>query len=95
MTSMSDPDRLPDDQQYILAHWSAQQVAEDLAIPFDDAVDLLERAYEQDRVQILGTSMFAGIRVDGRWVFVTGRHQLQQAAQEWATLRAMDRQFDE
>jgi hypothetical protein len=88
-------DHLPVDQQVILGKWSVQQVAEDLAISYDDARDLMENAYNQGRVQMLGTDMFAGIQVDGKWVFVAGRVQLQQAAVEWATLRAMERQFED
>jgi hypothetical protein len=90
---MSEPDRLPVDQQVILGAWSVQALADDLKISEEAARDLLEAAYAQGRVQMLGNSHFAGVAVDGRWVVVESRYQLQQAAHEWATLRAMERQF--
>lgn len=88
-------DRLPVDQQVILGKWSVEQVAENLAIDYDEARDLMERAFEQGRIQMLGTSQFAGVQVDGRWVLVVGRYQLQQAAHEWAALRAMERDLED
>jgi hypothetical protein len=87
-------ERLPVDQQVILGAWSVQVVADELQISEEAARDLLEAAYAQGRVQILGNGHFAGVAVDGKWVVVEGRYQLQQAAAEWATLRAMERQFE-
>jgi hypothetical protein len=91
----SDPPRLPWDQQVVLGSWACDAVADDLGISYDDAKDLLAAAHEQGRVQMLGNSRIAGVAVDGRWVVVEGRYQLQQAALEWATLRMLDRQFDD
>jgi DNA-binding transcriptional regulator LsrR (DeoR family) len=88
-------DRLPADQQQILAHWSADAIAEELHISRDAAIDLLNTAYQQGRVEIKGNDHFAGVMVDGRWVVVEGRYQLQQAALEWLTLQFMERQLDE
>jgi hypothetical protein len=87
-------DKLPVDELYVLCHWSVQALAADLAIAEDAAADLLEAAYDQGRVQILGTSMFAGVQCDGRWVVVEGRARLREATREWQALRAMERQFD-
>ena len=92
---MSDPDRLPIDEQYVLCTWSVDAVAADLGISFDDAAELLETAYAQGRVQILGNSYFAGVQVDGRWVVVEGRANLTAATREWQTLRVMERQLDD
>jgi hypothetical protein len=92
---VSEPDQLPADEQFVLCTWSVDAVAADLGISFDDAVELLEAAYAQGRVQILGNDYFAGVQVDGRWVFVEGRRQIREATQQWQTLRAMERQFDE
>jgi hypothetical protein len=86
-------DQLPTHQQVVLCHWSVQAVAADLGISYDDAVSLMADAYHQGRVQVLGNDWFAGVQVDGRWVVVEGRYQLQQATQEWLDLLAMDRQF--
>jgi DNA-binding transcriptional regulator LsrR (DeoR family) len=91
---MSDRERLPVDEQFVLCTWSVQAVAADLGISFDDAVELLEKAYEQGRVQILGNDYFTGVQVDGRWVVVEGRARLTLATREWQTLRAMERQLD-
>ena len=94
---MSDPDRLPWDQQVVLGHWACQAAAERWGLTYEQAKEILAAAYEYNpaRVQMLGTSMFAGVQVDGEWLFVESRARLQQAAQEWATLRAMERQFKE
>jgi hypothetical protein len=100
---MSDPDqpphdqrdRLPIDEQYVLCHWSVEAVAADLSISLDDAAELLETAYAQGRVQILGNGYFAGVQVDGRWVVVEGRARITLATREWQTLRAMERQLDD
>jgi hypothetical protein len=92
---MSDPDRLPEDELFVLCTWSVQAVAADLGISFDDAVELLEAAYAQGRVQILGNSMFSGVQVDGRWVVVEGRTNLTAATREWQTLRALEREFEQ
>jgi hypothetical protein len=92
---MSEPDRLPDDELFVLCTWAVQAVAADLGISEDDAYALLEAAYAQGRVAILGTSMFSGVQVDGRWVVVEGRANLTAATREWQTLRAMERQFED
>jgi hypothetical protein len=88
-------DRLPVDEQYVLCTWSVDAVAADLGISFDDAAELLEAAYAQGRVQIIGNAYFAGVQVDGRWVVVEGRANLTAATREWQTLRAMERQLDD
>jgi hypothetical protein len=88
-------DRLPVDEQYVLCQWSVQAVAADLGIGEADAADLLEAAYTQGRVQILGTSMFAGVQVDGQLVVIEGRSRLTQATSEWQALRALERQFEQ
>jgi DNA-binding transcriptional regulator LsrR (DeoR family) len=92
---MSEPDRLPVDEQYVLAHWSVEALAEELKISEEAATDLLEAAYAQGRVQILGNDYFAGVQCDGRWVVVEGRANLTAATREWQTLRAMERQLEE
>jgi DNA-binding transcriptional regulator LsrR (DeoR family) len=86
---------LPKDQQQILCHWSAQAIADELHISTDAAYDLLAAAHEQGRVEIKGNDHFAGVMVDGRWVVVEGRYQLQQAALEWLTLQFLERQFED
>ena len=91
---MSEPDRLTVDEQFVLCTWSVQAVAEDLKISEEAATDLMEAAYHQGRIQILGNGMFAGVQVDGRWVVVEGRANLTRATQEWQTLRAMERQLE-
>ena len=91
---MSEPDRLPDDELFVLCTWAVQAVAADLGIDEDDAYTLLGAAEAQGRIQVLGTSMFAGVQVDGRWVVVEGRRQLTEATREWQTLRHMQRQLD-
>jgi DNA-binding transcriptional regulator LsrR (DeoR family) len=88
-------DLLPPDEQYVLAHWSIQAVAEELNISEDAACDLLEAAWDQGRIQMRGNSMFAGVQVDGRWVVVEGRRQITAATREWQTLRAMERQLED
>jgi hypothetical protein len=88
-------DRLPVDEQYVLCTWSVDAVAAELGISVDDAAELLEAAYAQGRVQILGNGYFAGVQVDGRWVVVEGRANLTAATREWQTLRAMERQFED
>jgi hypothetical protein len=86
--------RLPEDELFVLCTWSVREVAADLRIDFDAATELLEAAYEQGRVQILGTSMFAGVQVDGKWVVVEGRARLTEATREWQVLRALKHQVD-
>jgi hypothetical protein len=92
---MSAPHRLPPDEQFVLAHWSVEALADESKISFDAAKDLLEAAYYQGRVQILGNDYFAGVQVDGRWVVVEGRANLTAATREWQTLQALDRQFED
>jgi hypothetical protein len=92
---MSDHDRLPDDELFVLCTWAVQAVAADLGIDEDDAYGLLGAAEAQGRIQVLGTSMFAGVQVDDRWVVVEGRANLTRATQEWQTLRAMERQLED
>jgi DNA-binding transcriptional regulator LsrR (DeoR family) len=87
-------DQLPIDELIVLCQWSVQAVAAELAISEEAAGDLLEAAYDQGRVQILGNSDFSGVQVDGQWIFVAGRANLTAAAREWETLRAMERQLD-
>jgi hypothetical protein len=92
---LADPaDRLPVDEQFVLAHWSVEAVADELKISFDAATDLMADAYAQGRVQMIGNHMFAGVACDGRWVVVEGRANLTAAARQWQTLRAMERQFE-
>jgi lipid-binding SYLF domain-containing protein len=86
--------RLPVDEQYVLCVWSVDAVAGKLACSFDDAADLLEAAYAQGRIQIMGNGMFAGVACDGRWLVVEGRANLTRATREWQALRAMERQFE-
>jgi DNA-binding transcriptional regulator LsrR (DeoR family) len=92
---MSEPDQLPIDEQYLLCQWSVEALANELAISEEAASDLLEAAYDQGRIQILGNSYFAGVQCDGRWVVVEGRANLTRATQEWQTLRAMERQLED
>ena len=87
-------DRLPVDEQYVLCHWSVEAIADELKISFDAAADLLEAAYAQGRIQILGTGYFAGVQVDGRWIVVEGRARITEATHEWVTLRALERDLD-
>jgi hypothetical protein len=88
-------DRLPPDEQYVLCHWSVEALADELAIAFDAAADLLEAAYAQGRIEIVGNGYFAGVQCDGRWVVVEGRANLTRATREWQTLRAMEHQLEE
>jgi hypothetical protein len=81
---------LPEDELYVLCHWACEALAETLSIEVDEAKDLLEAAYNQDRVQVLGTSMFAGVMCDDRWVVVEGRARITEATHEWVTLRNME-----
>jgi hypothetical protein len=91
---VTDPDRLTVDEQFVLCTWSVQALAEELLISEDAATELLEAAYAQGRVQILGNNYFAGVQVDGRWVVVEGRARITQATREWQTLRALEREFE-
>jgi hypothetical protein len=88
-------EQLPADEQFVLCHWSVEALAEELKISYEAAGDLMEAAYAQGRIQLLGTSMFAGVACDGRWVVVEGRANLTRATREWQALRAMERQFSE
>jgi hypothetical protein len=88
-------DRLTADEQFVLCWWSVQALAEELLISEDAAEELLEAAYAQGRVQILGNDYFAGVQCDGRWVVVEGRARITQATREWLTLRAMERQLED
>jgi hypothetical protein len=76
---VTEPDRLTVDEQFVLCTWSVQALAEELAISEEAATDLLEAAYAQGRIQILGNSYFAGVQCDGRWVVVEGRARITQA----------------
>jgi hypothetical protein len=87
---VTEPDRLTVDEQFVLCTWSVQALADELAISEEAATDLLEAAYAQGRIQILGNSYFAGVQCDGRWVVVEGRARITQATQEWITLRNLD-----
>jgi hypothetical protein len=88
-------ERLPADEQFVLCQWSVQALAEELKVSEEAAGELLEAAYAQGRVQILGNSMFSGVAVDGRWLVVEGRANLTRATHEWQTLRAMERQLED
>jgi uncharacterized protein YdbL (DUF1318 family) len=92
---MSEADRLTVDEQFVLCWWSVQALAEELKISEDAAEALLEAAYAQGRVAILGNGYFAGVQCDGKWVVVEGRANLTRATREWQTLRAMERQLEE
>jgi hypothetical protein len=81
---------LPDDELFVLCHWACEALAAELAISVDDAKAALAVADAQDRVQVLGTSMFAGVMCDDRWVVVEGRARITQATQEWITLRNLE-----
>lgn len=59
------PDQLTGDEQFVLCWWSVQTLAEELLISEDAAEELLEAAYAQGRVQILGNDYFAGVQCDG------------------------------
>jgi hypothetical protein len=88
-------DRLPPDEQYVLCHWSVEALADELAIAFDVAADLLEAAYAQGRIEIVGNGYFAGVQCDGRWVVVEGRARITQATREWQALRQLEQQFED
>jgi hypothetical protein len=88
-------DRLPVDEQVVIATWSVDAVADELKISFDAAKDLLEAAYNQGRIQILGNSHFAGVACDGRWLVVEGRANLTRATREWQALRTLEREFEQ
>jgi hypothetical protein len=92
---MSEPDQLPVDEQFVLCTWSVDALADELKISFEAATDLLEAAYAQGRIQILGNSFFAGVQCDGRWLVVEGRANLTRATREWQTLRALERQLED
>jgi hypothetical protein len=88
-------DRLPADEQFVLCQWSVEALADELKISEEAAADLMEAAYAAGRVQIIGNGYFCGVQCDGRWVVVEGRANLTRATQEWQTLRAMQREFEE
>jgi hypothetical protein len=92
---MSEPDQLPVDEQFVLCTWSVDALADELKISFEAATDLLEAAYAQGRIQILGNRFFAGVQCDGRWLVVEGRANLTRATREWQTLRALERQLED
>jgi hypothetical protein len=92
---MSNPDHLPVDEQFVLATWSVEALADELKISFDAAKDLMEAAYEQGRIQILGNGHFAGVQCDGRWLVIEGRERITEATSEWQALRFMERQFED
>jgi hypothetical protein len=87
--------QLPEDEAFVLCHWEMQAVAEGMLISEDAASDLLIRAEEQGRIEIVGTSKFAGVRCDGLWLVVVGRQRITDATHEWQTLRAMEAQLRE
>jgi hypothetical protein len=91
---VTEPDRLTVDEQFVLCTWSVQALANELLISEEAATELLEAAYAQGRIQILGNGYFAGVQVDGRWLVVEGRARLTQATREWQTLRAMERDLE-
>jgi hypothetical protein len=82
-------------EQTILAHVSVEALAEAMLISADDACDLLFRANEAGRVEIKGNDHFAGVLLDDQWIVLRGRQWLRVAAQEYATLRFMERQFED
>ena len=88
-------DKLTSDEQFVLCQWSVDALADDLKIPVDAAASLLEAAWDQGRIEIMGNSMFAGVVCDGRWVIVEGRQRITAATREWQALRAMERQFED
>jgi hypothetical protein len=88
-------DRLPIVEQNILAYVSCVALAESMLITEDEAIDLLARAHDQGRVAIVGNDYFAGVMVDGQWIAVKGRWWLRRAAQDYATLQFMERQFED
>jgi hypothetical protein len=79
----------------VLCHWACEALAAELGISVDDARAALATAEAQGRVQVLGTSMFAGVQCDDRWVVVEGRANLTRATGEWLALLAMERQFED
>jgi hypothetical protein len=87
--------QLPEDEAFVLCHWAMQAVAEGMLISEDAAMDLLIRAQEQGRLEILGTSRFAGVQCDGKWLIIAGRDRITEATHEWQTLRAMEAQLCE
>jgi hypothetical protein len=91
---MSEPELLPPDEQFVLAHWSVEALADELQISYDAAKDLLEAAYSQGRVQMIGNSSLAGVTCDGQWVVVESRARLAESTREWQVLRHMKRQFE-
>ena len=91
---MSEPERLPDDELFVLCTWAVQALAAELAIDEDDAYALLGAAQAQGRIQVLGNSYFTGVQVDGKWVVVEGRARLTLATREWQTLRYMQHQLE-
>jgi len=88
-------ERLPPDEQFVLCHWSVEALADELKISYEAAGDLMEAAYAQGRIQIIGNTYFCGVACDGRWVVVEGRANLTLKTREWQALRAMERQFEE
>jgi hypothetical protein len=88
-------DHLPIVEQNVLAHASVVALAEALQVPEVEAAELLERAWDQGRVAILGDAERAGVTLDGQWIVIRGRAWLRQAAQEYLTLEFMERQFED
>lgn len=88
-------DRLPIVEQNIIAYASVVALADSLLISTNDATDLLFRANEQGRIAIIGNNQFAGVQLDGKWLVVKDRDWLRRAAQEYVTLQAMERQFED
>jgi hypothetical protein len=82
-------------EQTILAGVSVEALAEALLISHDDACDLLFRANEAGRVEIKGNDHIAGVMLDDQWVVIRGRDWLRRAPHEYATLRFMERQFED
>jgi hypothetical protein len=92
---MSEPDRLTEDEQFVLCHWAVQAVAEGMLITEDQATDLLKHANDAGRLAILGNRHFAGVQCDGQWLVVEGRARLTAATHEWQTLRELEREFQQ
>jgi hypothetical protein len=92
---MSEPDQLPVDEQVVLGKWAVEAFAAEMGYDYDAARVALEIAYRQGRVQMMGDDHTAAVLLDGRTLVVETRARLAEAVHEWATLRAMDRQFDD
>jgi hypothetical protein len=92
---MSEPDRLPDDEQVVLGKWAVEAFAAEMGYDYDAARVGLEVAHRQGRVQMVGDDHTAAVLLDGRKLVVETRARLAEAAHEWQTLRFMKRQFED